>query len=180
MIPGLMGKTNINTTDTLRIEDSIAPHLVWSYLVHNCYGATASSFLHEWNKSTDHENDPAYKSLEYRQHLSQLVLDGKTSEAIEYAHTFFSHVFVKGDVAPSELHFRLLCQHFVELIRQNDTHAALMYVEQTLAPITVAFPHLGALLHVQALRLVSFFEGGCRAPGVFRSQGFGSQRAALL
>ena len=82
--------------------------------------------------------------------LSKLICDGRMLEAIEYTHEFFPQVLTDSSLsdAPNSLHFRLLCQHFIELIRQSRPDDALEFVEINLAPIANSLPHLAQLLQV--------------------------------
>lgn len=180
------GHYSTPTTDTLDIS---AAHLIFGYLTQNCYGEAASAFLSQWlgphaaaaaatttavatTTSGKVENSQrllplelfALQTLQYRQRLLSLLLEGKISEAIEYIEQFFPQILhddnmqddddgdddgvdTGGKVGTSWLKFRLLCQHFVEMVRRGDSTAALEFTEAKLAPMAQNRPLL--LQHLQ-------------------------------
>lgn len=123
--------------------DLTAAHLIFGYLTHNCYAESASSFLSQWlgpsadlSASLPAEHYHLLQSLEYRKHVRQLIIDGRIAEAIRYLEEFFPQVLSDMQDVGEEgwLKFRLLCQHFFELVREGQAEAALEFIDSSLTP----------------------------------------------
>lgn len=99
------------------------------------------------NGANELEGSFALTSLDCRKHLACLICDGHLEEALNYGAQFFPHIFCDdSDPANRWLRFRLMTQHFVELVRRGESIQALDYTEGILAPLAQNDPkHLAHL-----------------------------------
>ena len=125
--------------------------IIFAHLTHNCYGETARAFLAQW-KSNEAELEThqrfALDSLECRKELARLITEGRIQEALRYGEQFFPQVFCDEENASNRrLRFRLMTQHFVELVRLGSTCEALDYTESVLTDLAQRDPE--NLAHLQ-------------------------------
>jgi len=137
--------------------DLTAAHLIFDYLAHNCYAESASSFLSQWlgpsadlSASLPVEHHHLLQSLECRKQVRRLIVDGRIAEAIRYLEEFFPQVLGDMQDVGEEgwLKFRLLCQHFFELVREGQAETALEFIDSSLTPLVNTRPKLRDYLQV--------------------------------
>lgn len=73
--------------------------------------------------------------------LTRCILSGDIAKSIVIVNSTFPQL-VSTATGPSEQFFRLLCQMFVEYIRNGHTDEALRYAEGKLAPLASQYSHL--------------------------------------
>lgn len=132
---------------------SLSPHLVrtlvLSYLLRNCYRGTALAFVEAAapipteDKMSDMAETPPpprvpclsqaqLDQLDKRRLMMDYVLDGDIMAGISVAETLLGASMLR--VFPM-MHLRLLCQHFVELVRVRKTIDALSFAQREIAPL---------------------------------------------
>lgn len=133
------------------LEDFLSPHLIWSYLLHHGHLKTAQVFLRDWQQSCDTgvqiSNSNAYQTLSFRHFLIKSILAGNIVEAIQSIRREFPSMAGENGL-PSASYFKLLCQHFVELVRSGRPDDALRYAETDLAPLANQYPVFASELQV--------------------------------
>lgn len=166
------------------ILDVSAAHLVFGYLAHHGYLSTAMAFLTQWlgnNNVMDNKNNTsslgehlspvelrALQTLEYRQHVTKLIGEGRMLEGIQYIEEYFPHIISPDgmrdgeDVDPEWLRFTLLCQHFVETVRVGSATDALQFTEDVLNPLAMGKPRL--LSHLQELVVLLAYSTPSESP----------------
>lgn len=148
------------------MDDVIVPDLIWSYLVHNGYSASANSFLR--SRASQGNNDKFTRSIGFTTmaqragkhktsihglsfvELTKKIINGQIEEAIELVNNDFS--FLVGDtngLQPDVSYFSLLCQFFVELIRERRANEALDFAEKRLSALACQYPIFAKDLQVQ-------------------------------
>lgn len=172
--------------------DISAAHLIYDFLAHNCYSASATAFLSQWQSGgnaaggsdgadappTDKYSDEALTekerllncTLEYRTQVKSLILAGRIGESILYLEEFFPQLFSPSQtmsdghsaVNNGELRFYLLCQQFVEMIRQGDATGALEFTETHLTPLAQTAGNL--LTHLQDVVVLLAYADPMESP----------------
>lgn len=146
-------------------------HIV-SYLVHNCYGATAAALSDgdgrdggdeeggevgeaggdgEAEGDGEGENKEKDKNKEDKQQLKgrlnmmKALHDGDVLRAISLGDALLPGEMRLRDAFPL-LHARLLCQHFAELVRARQALQALRFAQSEVAPVARQVPLARPLL----------------------------------
>ena len=88
-------------------------NLVSTYLVHHGYSSTAEAF----NRATRQELEEELESVQKRQAVQKLVLDGKMGEALQMLKEFYPDLFGRQP----ELLFRLKVRQFIEIVSGCDS-----------------------------------------------------------
>jgi len=102
--------------------------LVLSYLLHHCYVDTAQAFIEACN--LQEEGKRLCIAVQQRKDILNLVQMGKIEEAIGLIHSAFPQLLNKNP----EVRFKLLCQRFIELIRQRKKEEALIFAQKEWSP----------------------------------------------
>lgn len=148
--------SSMGPEDDEYLEDFVSPHLICSYLLHHGHLETAQVFLRDWKQSCESgaeiSDSHAYRSLAFRHHLIESILAGNIEEAILSIRREFP-TMAGSNGLPSSSYFKLLCQHFVELVRSGRPDDALRYAETDLAPLANQFPVFSSELQVTLLQL---------------------------
>lgn len=178
--------------------DISAAHLIYDFLAHNCYSASATAFLSQWqsganpvNNNNNNNNNTVEAlpnnrrndqvltekerllncTLEYRTQVKGLILAGRIGESILYLEEFFPQLFTPSSQTMSdghliakngELRFYLLCQQFVEMIRQGDATGALEFTETHLTPLAQTSGDL--LTHLQDVVVLLAYADPMESP----------------
>lgn len=82
------------------------------------------------------------QSIAERVQVRQHIVGGRIEEAVQLAGEMCPNLFPQDLRKVSELHFRLLVQQLVELIRTGDTRRALEFSQKRVAPVAVQHPQL--------------------------------------
>ncbi|KAK3713329.1 hypothetical protein LTR37_008521 [Vermiconidia calcicola] len=107
-------------------EKALIHNLIGQYLAHEGYVETAKSFakdVHEQQQSLVHNPQPfqipdseddihAFN----RQKIRKSILDGDIDRALKYTTTFYPHVL--EEERNRDIHFRLKCRKFIEMMRR--------------------------------------------------------------
>ncbi|KAK3701636.1 hypothetical protein LTR37_015387 [Vermiconidia calcicola] len=107
-------------------EKALIHNLIGQYLAHEGYVETAKSFakdVHEQQQSLVHNPQPfqipdseddihAFN----RQKIRKSILDGDIDKALKYINTFYPHVL--EEERNRDIHFRLKCRKFIEMMRR--------------------------------------------------------------
>ncbi|CAL8100848.1 unnamed protein product [Orchesella dallaii] len=97
--------------DTYRNWEGIMNKMVMSYLVHHGYCSTAEAFAKTCGQAVAED----LVSMQNRQKIQQLVLDGHIREAEEETKKLYPNLLESNP----DLLFMLRCRHFVELVGQS-------------------------------------------------------------
>ena len=115
--------TNLHPPDD---ENALIHNLVGQYLAHEGYVETAKAFakdVHEQHQSIASEPQPfqipdseddihAFN----RQKIRKSILDGDIDKALKYTNSFYPHVL--EEERNKDIHFRLRCRKFIEMMRR--------------------------------------------------------------
>jgi len=94
-------------------QQTVLQRMVSSYLVHHGYSKTAETFA----RSTGEEISEELASMRNRQHIQNLVLQGKIGEAIATTQHLYP-VILRDNI---DLLFRLKVRQFIEMVSGADT-----------------------------------------------------------
>ena len=122
-------------------EDALIHKLVGQYLAHEGYIDTARAFaqdLHDEQQSLQDQRQPIQLPdadddihAANRQKIRKSILDGDIDKALKYTTTFYPRVL--EDERNKDIHFRLRCRKFIEMMRRYTELSAA-----TSSPVTVA------------------------------------------
>ncbi|CAN8295375.1 unnamed protein product [Cochlearia groenlandica] len=118
--------------------------IVMSYLVHNCFNETAeslASYVGTNQPMIDHDN------IETRKQIIRLVMERKALKAVELTEQVAKDLLENN----KDLHFDLLCLHFVELVSVGNCAEALEFAQTRLAPFGKVQKYVEKLQDVMAL-----------------------------
>ncbi|CAG7900196.1 hypothetical protein BRARA_H02975 [Brassica rapa] len=126
------------------VKDNDIQSIVMSYLLHNCFDETADSLA-----STTGINQPVIDrdNLERRKQIMHCILEKKALKAVELTEQLGQDLLEKN----KDLHFDLLCLHFVELICDGKSKEALEFAKTSLAPFGMVQKYVGKLEDAIAL-----------------------------
>lgn len=135
---------------------TVQEHIL-SYLLRNCYRETALAFLSaditcECYRPT--LSPGQLSQLDGRRAMMDAVLNGDILRAIDMADKMLG---TSCSILFPMVYLRLLCQHFVELVRNRKTHDALSFAQQTIAPFAKQHPD-GLSLLQGYLPLLAYHE----------------------
>lgn len=121
----------INTTDVTLLhppdtENTLIYNLIGQYLAHEGYVETAKAFAKDISEQ-QHPLTNAAKLLHLpnaeddvhaanRQKIRKAILDGDIDRALKYTNCFYPHVL--GEPRNRDIHFRLRCRKFIEMMRR--------------------------------------------------------------
>lgn len=180
--------------ESCAVPDGLIRSLVLSYLLRNCYRATALAFV-----TADADNPPAQQNghtplpdspsdasmsdartpdkaahlthsltpaeldqLDQRRSMMDRILSGDICGGIALAESLLSSPATAvskttlKDAFPA-VFLRLLCQHFVELMRQRKPIDAISFARDTIAPLSKSIPS-GLLLLQNYLPLLAYMD----------------------
>eukprot|EP00005_Dracoamoeba_jomungandri_P003823 CAMPEP_0174256932 /NCGR_PEP_ID=MMETSP0439-20130205/6131_1 /TAXON_ID=0 /ORGANISM="Stereomyxa ramosa, Strain Chinc5" /LENGTH=227 /DNA_ID=CAMNT_0015339785 /DNA_START=17 /DNA_END=700 /DNA_ORIENTATION=- len=100
--------------------------LILDYLVHHCYLDTAESFMSACGLEKIGEESES--QLQNRKRIMLSIRKGEILDAIKLTNELFPGVLEQNQ----EVRFKLLCQHFIELIRERKNQEALAFAQQEL------------------------------------------------
>lgn len=127
------------------VKDEDIHSIVMSYLLHNCFDETADSLA-----STTGIHQPVIDrdNMERRKQIMRFVLEKKALKAVELTEQQLGQELLEKN---KDLHFDLLCLHFVELICDAKGEEALEFAKTSLAPFGNFQKYVGKLEDVIAL-----------------------------
>ncbi|CAN8311415.1 unnamed protein product [Cochlearia groenlandica] len=126
------------------VNDNDVHSIVMSYLLHNCFNETAESLASSTGikqPGVDRDN------MERRKQIIHCVLERKVLKAVELTEQLAQDLLEKN----KDLHFDLLCLHFVELISTGKCTEALEFAQKSLAPFGKVQKYVEKLEDVMAL-----------------------------
>lgn len=107
-------------------ESALIHNLIGQYLAHEGYVETAKEFAKEvqeqnQSKTGQPQSFPVPNSDDdihafNRQKIRRSILDGDIDKALKYTNTFYPHVL--DDDKNKDIHFRLRCRKFIEMMRR--------------------------------------------------------------
>ena len=129
-------------------ENALIHNLIGQYLAHEGYVETAKAFakdVHEQQQSlsTDQRQEFHVPDSEddihafNRQKIRKSILDGDIDKALKYTNTFYPHVL--EEERNKDIHFRLRCRKFIEMMRRYTDLSAATSSPQTSKPSSEAF-----------------------------------------
>ncbi|CAA7026463.1 unnamed protein product [Microthlaspi erraticum] len=109
------------------VNDNDIQSIVMSYLLHNCFNETADSLA-----SSTGIKQPAIdrENMERRKQIIHFVLERKALMAVELTEQLGQDLLEKN----KDLHFDLLCLHFVDQVCAGKGEEALEFAKKRLAP----------------------------------------------
>lgn len=118
--------SNPNTLHPPDEEDALIHRLVSQYLVHEGYVETARSFakdVHDQQQSLSSQQQSIQLPgadedihASNRQKIRKSILDGDIDKALKYTNAFYPRVL--EDERNKDIHFRLRCRKFIEMMRR--------------------------------------------------------------
>lgn len=130
--------------DHVAINDGDIQNIVLSYLVHNCYKETAESFT---TCTGLKQHNEYLVDMEKRKRIYDFAVEGNALKAIELIEEVAHGLLEKNE----DLHFDLLCLHFVELVCSRKCTEALEYAQVKLAPFGKVHKYVEKLEDAMAL-----------------------------
>ncbi|KAL0723868.1 hypothetical protein Bca4012_038467 [Brassica carinata] len=128
------------------VRDGDIHSIVMSYLLHNCFNETADSLA-----STTGIKQPEVDrvNMETRKQIMRFILEKKALKAIELTEQLAQDLLEKN----KDLHFDLLCLHFVELVSAGKKccKEALGFAQTKLAPFGNVHKYVEKLQDIMAL-----------------------------
>uniref|UniRef100_A0A1J3EDA4 Glucose-induced degradation protein 8-like protein n=1 Tax=Noccaea caerulescens TaxID=107243 RepID=A0A1J3EDA4_NOCCA len=126
------------------VNDADIQSIVMSYLLHNCFNETADSLA-----STTGIKQPAIdrENMERRKQIIQFILERKALKAVELTEQLGQDLLEKN----KDLHFDLLCLHFVDLVCAGKCEEALEFAQKRLAPFGMVKKYVDKLEDAMAL-----------------------------
>ncbi|KAJ0244968.1 Uncharacterized protein HA466_0184780 [Hirschfeldia incana] len=126
------------------VNDNDIGSIVMSYLLHNCFDETADSLASSAGiKQPEVDRD----DMETRKQIIRLVMEKKALKAIKVTEQIGQGLLEKN----KDLHFDLLCLHFVELICAAKCKEALEFAQTKLAPFGNVQKYVEKLQDIMAL-----------------------------
>ncbi|XP_023645256.1 uncharacterized protein LOC17898455 [Capsella rubella] len=126
------------------VDDKDIHSIVMSYLLHNCFNETADSLASctgVKQLAVDSDN------IERRKQIIHFILERKAMKAIELTEQLAQDLLEKN----KDLHFDLLCLHFVERVCAGNTREALDFARTRLTPFGEVQNYVGKLEDAMAL-----------------------------
>lgn len=126
-------------------ENALIHNLIGQYLAHEGYVETAKAFandVHEQQQSlpTSSQSQGFHilgeeddKHAFNRQKIRRAILDGDIDKALKYINTFYQHVL--EEERNKDIHFRLRCRKFIEMMRR---YTELLAAKSTSSPSALA------------------------------------------
>uniref|UniRef100_A0A1J3GPB2 Glucose-induced degradation protein 8-like protein n=1 Tax=Noccaea caerulescens TaxID=107243 RepID=A0A1J3GPB2_NOCCA len=126
------------------VNDADIQSIVMSYLLHNCFNETADSLA-----STTGIKQPAIdrENMERRKQIIHFILERKALKAVELTEQLGQDLLEKN----KDLHFDLLCLHFVDLVCAGKCEEALEFAQKRLAPFGMVKKYVDKLEDAMAL-----------------------------
>ncbi|ESQ36314.1 hypothetical protein EUTSA_v10008762mg [Eutrema salsugineum] len=126
------------------VDDNDIHSIVMSYLLHNCFNETADSLA-----SCTATKQPAIDrdNMERRKQIIHSILEKKALKAVELTEQLAQDLLEKN----KDLHFDLLCLHFVELVCAGKCTEALEFAQTRLAPFGKVQKYIHKLEDAMAL-----------------------------
>ena len=119
-------KADLSSLHSPDDENALIHNLIGQYLAHEGYVETAKAFardVHDQHQSLSSEPQPlqlpdAEDDIHAfnRQKIRKSILDGDIDKALKYTNSFYPHVL--QDERNKDIHFRLRCRKFIEMMRQ--------------------------------------------------------------
>ena len=147
-------KADLNSLHPPDDENALIHNLIGQYLAHEGYVETAKAFakdVHDQQQSLSSEPQPfqipnseddihAFN----RQKIRKSILDGDIDKALKFTNSFYPHVL--EEERNRDIHFRLRCRKFIEMMRRYTELSAA-----TASPTTVtkSVDSLGSNGHVE-------------------------------
>ncbi|CAH8308977.1 unnamed protein product [Eruca vesicaria subsp. sativa] len=127
------------------VKENDIHSVVMSYLLHNCFNETADSLASAYGvKQPEVDRD----NMERRKQIMRFVLEKKALEAIELTEQLAQDLLDKN----KDLHFDLLCLHFVEMVSAGKKcKEAIEFAQTRLAPFVKVQQHIEKLQDIMAL-----------------------------
>lgn len=133
-------------------EDALVHNLIGQYLAHEGYVETAKAFardVHDRQQSLSSEPKPfqlpdseddihAFN----RQKIRKSILDGDIDKALKFTNSFYPHVL--EEERNRDIHFRLRCRKFIEMMRRYTELSAVAPAPTT---VTKSVPSVGSHGH---------------------------------
>lgn len=161
-----------DAASTRALPPGLVRSLVLSYLLRNCYRRTALAFVAADDAAAPRP-DPAAMSdaprpalspreldqLDQRRAMMDRVLAGDVLAGVDIADRLLARATPPASVVSAfpMVYLRLLCQHFVELVRARRTIDALSFAQRTIAPLGKVNP-AGLPLLRNYLPLLAYHE----------------------
>lgn len=135
-------------------ENALIHNLIGQYLAHEGYVETAKAFAKDVNDQQQSLSSDA-KLLQLpnseddvhaanRQKIRKSILDGNIDKALKFTNCFYPHVL--ADDRNKDIHFRLRCRKFIEMMRR---YTELSAVTSSPAAVTKSVESLGSNGHVE-------------------------------
>ena len=153
-IVGEIEKTDLSSLHPPDDENVLIHKLIGQYLAHEGYVETAKAFgkdVHDQQQSVSSESQPfqlpdseddihAFN----RQKIRKSILDGDIDKALKYTNSFYPHVL--EEERNKDIHFRLRCRKFIEMMRR---FTELSAATSSPATVTKSVDSLGSNGHVE-------------------------------
>lgn len=157
---------DIRNTDTTTLhppdhESTLIHNLIGQYLAHEGYVETAKAFATDVNAQQSSLLSSEAKLLQLpnseddvhaanRQKIRKSILDGDIDKALKFTNCFYPHVL--EDDRNKDIHFRLRCRKFIEMMRRYTelSAAAVNTSSSSPAAVTKSVESLGSNGHMES------------------------------